>query len=116
VNRRDVLIEDEIEARKAGDMWWFLHTAATVHTNGAMAELQLNGKKMFARILSPANAKFELMKAEPLPNSAHPPVQAKNDGVSKLVVHLPDMARVRVVVLLSPEPNQRTDVLPLDRW
>ena len=116
LNRRDVLVEDEIDGKQSGNIWWFLHSAAAIRASGAQAELELNGKKLFARILSPANAKFEVLQPEPLPTSPHPPVQAKNGGVTKLAVHLPDVARVRLAILLSPDPTQRTEVLPLDRW
>lgn len=132
LNRRDVLIQDEIETKsllspalssqggegesRGGNVWWFMHTAAKVRVDGDKAEFELNGKKVFARILSPASAKFETMKAEPLPTSPNPKEQAKNDGVTKLAVHLPDVARERLTILLSTEPNQRADVLPLDRW
>ncbi|MGZ5543555.1 MAG: heparinase II/III domain-containing protein [Limisphaerales bacterium] len=116
LNRRDVVIEDEIEKKQSGNVWWFLHTAAAIHAKGSEAVLELNGKKLFARILSPANAKFEAMQPEPLPTSPHPPVQAKNNGVTKLAIHMPGMARVRLAILLSPEPTQRPEVMPLDRW
>jgi hypothetical protein len=116
LNRRDVLVQDEIDSKDSGNVWWFLHTTATIHTNGSDAVLELKGKKLFARILSPKDAKFEVMRAEALPSSPHPPVQAKNDGVAKIAVHLPDVARVRLTILLSPEPNQRADVRPLERW
>ena len=76
--------------KQSGNVWWFLHTAATVNTDSASAVLERNGKKLFVRILRPTNARFEVMKPEPLPSSPHPPVQAKNGGVSKLAVHLPD--------------------------
>jgi hypothetical protein len=116
LNRRDVLIEDEIDGKKSGNVWWFLHSAAAIQANGAQAQLELHGKKFFARILSPDNAKFEVMAPGPLPTSPQPPVQAKNDGVSKLAVHLPDVAHVRLAIFLSADPNQRTEVLPLNRW
>lgn len=116
LNRRDVLVEDEIETKDARNVWWFLHTAATIHTDGTGAILELNGKKLFATILSPKGAKFGEMTAEPLQTSPHPPVQAKNSGVTKLAIHLPEAAHLRLAVLLSPQPDQHTDVLPLDRW
>jgi hypothetical protein len=116
LNRRDVLIEDEIDCAKPAALWWFLHTTANVTAKGNRAELQLNGKKMFAQILSPANATFEIMKAEPLQGSPHPPMQAKNEGVTKLAIHLPHITNTRVAVLLSTQPNQQADVLPLERW
>ena len=116
LNRRDVLVQDEIESKNAGDVWWFLHTAATIHANSTEATLEMNGRRLFARILSPKDATFEVIPAEPLPSSPHPPVQAKNGAVAKLAVHLPGVARVRLTILLTPEPNQRTEVLPLDRW
>jgi len=116
LNRRDVLIEDEIDGKKSGNIWWFLHSAAAIQANGAQAQLELHGKKLFARILSPANARFEVMSPEPLPTSPQPPVQAKNDGVSKLAVHLPDVARIRLAIFLSPDPKQRSEVLPLNQW
>jgi hypothetical protein len=117
LNRRDVLVEDEIDATKHGEqVWWFLHTTAQITANGRSAELEIHGKKLYATILTPTKATFTVMKAEPLPTSPQPPVQAKNEGVTKLAVHLPDMAKVRLAILLSADPNQRAEVLPLDRW
>ena len=91
VDRRYVIVQDEIEAAKA-DVWWFMHTPAAVSLegDGRKAMLTLGGKQLEARILAPASARFEVRPAEPLPTSPNPAGQKSNEGVRKLAIHLPD--------------------------
>jgi hypothetical protein len=58
-------------------------TDATVECDGRRALLQKGGKKMTARLVSPENAKFETVPAQP------PAPQRQNEGVRKLIVRLP---------------------------
>ena len=56
------------------ELWWFMHTPASVRieSDGRAASLQQAGAQLRAEILSPADAKFQLMDAQPLPTSPHP--------------------------------------------
>ncbi|MBW3636172.1 MAG: heparinase II/III family protein [Armatimonadetes bacterium] len=113
-----VLVQDEISAPAPANAWWFMHTGATIEANGSSATLRLNGQTLTARILSPANARFEVMDAQPLPSSPNPAGQRKNEDVRKLAIHLPDTSQTRIAVLFTPgstNANQPT-VEPLQNW
>lgn len=116
--RRQVLVQDEIEASSPTEVWWFLHTPAAVETDGGTATLSLHGKHLTARILSPRGAKFTVMEAVPLPSSPAPSMQNKNRSVRKLAIHLEGAQRERIVVLFGSE-NKMTvpsKVRPLADW
>jgi hypothetical protein len=109
VNRNVLLIQDEIEAEKPAELWWFMHTPAAVEikNNGRSAELQQVGARLNAQILSPEGATFQLMEALPLPGSPHPERQAKNAGTRKLAIHLEGIKNCRVAVVLAPVTEDR---------
>jgi hypothetical protein len=115
-DRNQVLIQDEVEAEKAAEVWWFMHTKAKVHVidEKTSAILSEGSGRLWAKILSPANATFDVMDARPLPTSPNPSEQAKNDGVRKLVIHLSGVKDARLAVLLAPlregEQAPRTDL------
>jgi hypothetical protein len=83
-----------------------MHTPASVRIedDGHTATLEQVGTQLRAEILSPANAKFELRDAQPLPTSPHPEGQAKNERVRKLAIHLTGITDARLAVLLMPKP------------
>jgi hypothetical protein len=103
VDRRGIVVQDEVEAKNA-DLWWFMHTLADVALadNGRKAVLALGGKRLEASILSPASARFEVRAAEPLPTSPNPAGQKSNSGVRKLAIHLKDAGNVRLTVIFLP--------------
>jgi hypothetical protein len=113
LRRRDVLIQDELTAPRPLEYVWMMHTEAEVSVSGATATLKRSGKTLTARILSPANARFEV--GVTTQGSKENP----NKGITKLLVRLPDKtSSARVVVLLSPgagEPGS-PDVKPLAEW
>ncbi|MGQ9463026.1 MAG: heparinase II/III domain-containing protein [Candidatus Fervidibacter sp.] len=102
--RQCVIVQDEVELRQAGEIWWFMHTPATVQLNdeGRKATLTQGGEKFQAMLLSPNNACFTVMDARPLPTSPDPPGQNSNRGVRKLVVHLSNVSSAQLVVMLTP--------------
>ena len=113
VDRRYVIVQDEIEAAKA-DVWWFMHTPAAVRLedDGRKAVLTLGGKQLEARILAPASARFEVRPAEPLPTSPNPAGQKSNDGIRKLAIHLPNTKTLRLTVVFVPRDGQGEVALP----
>lgn len=124
LDRRYVLVQDELEADKPADVWWFLHTpaAVTVSDDGRLATLRQGQATVQARLLMPAEARFTVQPAEPLPCSAHPERQGRNDNVRKLTVHLPATATLRLAVLLTPVDDASRDagatgkITPLSQW
>jgi|UniRef100_A0A7V6DQS8 hypothetical protein len=124
VNRRQVLIEDEIETRQPAAIWWFLHTPAMVRLSAdkKSAILTQNSRRWQARLLQPENATFKLDKARPLPLSPHPHCQKDNPGVQKLAVNLEPASKVRLVVWLTPLPEGESAqppppvIIPLADW
>ena len=67
-------MQDEIQADKPIDLWWFMHTPASVsiESDGRVANLQQVGAQLRAEILSPPDAKFQLMDAAALAGLAAP--------------------------------------------
>jgi hypothetical protein len=124
LDRDKVLLQDEIQADKPVELWWFMHTAAsvTIESDGHAANLQQAGAQLRAEILSPAGATFQVTDAQPLPSSPHPDRQAKNDGIRKLAIHLTGINDSRLVVLLVPKPTkvegtaQAPKLSPLSEW
>lgn len=104
LDRQRVLVQDELLTDQPAEVWWLMHTEAKVELDaaGTTATLQRNGKRLIAEILSPAKARFEVMKAEPLPDSPHPPKQANNDRYLKLAIHLAAVKDLRLAVLFTP--------------
>jgi hypothetical protein len=50
------------------------------------------------RLLEPLAARFESGPAAPPPTSPHPERQQRNDGVTRIAVHLSGVRQVRVAV------------------
>ncbi|HEY3282587.1 MAG TPA: heparinase II/III family protein [Armatimonadota bacterium] len=121
LNRRSVLIQDEVMAGKPVDLWWFLHTRAAVELSpdGRGATLTQDGKQLHLRLLSPDSARLTVMDAAPLPASPHPAKQNPNSGVRKLAIHLPNTQDLRLAVELTPAdggPESPAEVVPLAKW
>jgi hypothetical protein len=124
LDRKQVLIQDEVEADKPADVWWFMHTRAGARLDADKTAATLSDGKvrLVARILSPKNATFEVMEARPLPASPNPPMQNRNEGVRKLAIHLHDVNDLKLTVLLVPlregeaAPKSETKIAALGVW
>jgi hypothetical protein len=121
LDRQRVLVQDEIASPKPVEVLWFLHTEATVRLaeDGRSATLEQGGKQLQARLLSPPEARFEVRPAAPLATSPNPEGQRPNRDVRKLTVHLPQVATVRLAVLLAPQDHsgeQPVEIQPLAKW
>lgn len=119
-NRQSVVIEDEINNQQPEDIYWFAHTKANVQLskNGKSAILMQGGKKYKVTVVSPANAVFTVMPAQPLPASPNPKENNPNEGVQKLCIHLPKATQARIVVVFHPEKNSAKTAFskPLENW
>jgi len=115
--RRAVLVQDEFEIEKPCELIWAMTTDAEITPKkGGLALLALKGKKLTARILSPAGVEFTVESAE------QAPPQKKNAGVRRLIARIPKAAgSVRLAVLLSPHwaDGRKVDQVQLEslsRW
>ncbi len=125
--RETLVIQDEITASKPSEFYWFANTTAniTLAADGKSALLEMGEDQMLVRITQgPAEAKFDIMAARPLPTSPNPSVQesvlTKMDEV-KLFIHLENTTALNLTVeyvplhegegIPAPQP-----VLPLDNW
>jgi hypothetical protein len=122
LQRRYVLVQDEVDAQKA-DAWWFVHTPAEVaiSDDGRTATLSLGKEKLLARLLVPAAARLEVRPAAPLESSPCPEGQRANEKVRKLAIHLPQTGRLRLAVLFVPldretDPAWTPEIKPLADW
>ncbi|MBR3934805.1 MAG: discoidin domain-containing protein [Clostridia bacterium] len=124
-DRSRVLIQDEITfSEPENDVYWFAHTLAEadISEDGKEAILQRNGKKMFVRLLSPANAELSVREAAPMLASPNPGIQAASYG-SKLSVVLNDVSdKTTLAVEFIPLPDDMApppysdEIIPLEKW
>jgi hypothetical protein len=119
--RQQLLIQDEIQAEKPADIWWFMHTPADIKRIDIRSVMMHQlGVQLRADILSPEGATFEFMDAQPLPSSPHPERQAKNANIKKLAVHLKETKETRISILLTPvtdnQPIPSVKLSALSEW
>jgi len=118
--RREVIVQDEVTLKQAGDVWWFMHTPAQVQLSedGKTATLTQGTATLQAVLLSPKNARFAVMDAKPLPTSPNPLGQNPNNGIRKLAVHLSQTASMQLIVLLSLQREVQSPqaLKPLMAW
>jgi len=111
--RKQVLVQDEIDAPQPVAITWSMHTNAAVKLDGASAVLSQGNAQLQATILSPEGATFEVAEV----NLAPPQHPTKN--TRKLLIHLPAGTKsARIVVVFTPfgaEPLERK-IVPLIEW
>ena len=113
LDRKQVLVQDELEASQPVEIVWNFLTKAKIETNGERATLTRGRAKLEARILSPQGAKFEIISANP------PPPQHQQPDVHNLTVRLPaKTTQTRIAVLLSPAgaAEAAPKLEPLQAW
>jgi hypothetical protein len=120
--RSRVLVQDEVSGAAGSEIWWFMHTNATIEITPdqpARAVLSIGSERLEAKILSPSGAAFRAMDARPLPTSPDPSMQSRNGGRRKLAIRLEPTAVLRLAVLLEPlheDAPPTPKVTPLDAW
>jgi hypothetical protein len=91
-------VRDEIAAAQPVDAEWGMVTEAEVKIDGRRATLIRAGRTMIAEILSPQEAKFEVVSTQA------PAPQRQNEGTRKLIVRLPGKTEaVDLMVTLTPQ-------------
>jgi Heparinase II/III-like protein len=113
LNRRQVLVQDEIDLQHTADLAWSFHTTAQIEVEGSVAHLRQNGKELTVRILAPLYGKFEVFSGNP------PPPQLQTPNLKKLTIRLHDIrGHVQIAVLFSPGESEAElpAIVPLERW
>jgi len=100
--QRSVNIRDELSGLKPGEtVRWQMVTRSDVTLDRGHAVLRQNGKVLHAQVLSPSDAKFEVVAADPPDdgvNAANP-----NTRILVLNLHAPADGGLRIEVELRPE-------------
>jgi hypothetical protein len=124
--RNAVLIQDEFETKQTSEVYWSMHTFASVRLeqDGRVAILEQDQEQVRVELKSPANARFQILPASYLPGHAFPFTENSvnvlfGQLVKKLVVHLPEVERGTIAVLFLPalapaEPDW--PLKPLQNW
>jgi hypothetical protein len=117
LDRSRVVVQDEIELKKpSADILWGVITEADVKLKNNKATLTKDKKVMAVEILSPANAKFEVISTK------QSPPQAVNKDTRKLAIRLkPGKKSVRIVTVFTPVGSNwpkkpKTEIVPLSGW
>ena len=113
IERKHVLVQDEVETKEPVAVRWNFLTPATIAIEGYQATLTQGDEKLKVRILSPKGAAFEVLEAKA------PPPQRQQPDISNLTIKLPNkVSKATIVVLISPrdEEWERPVVEPLDEW
>ncbi|MFM1651706.1 DUF4962 domain-containing protein [Brevibacillus sp. B_LB10_24] len=122
-NRTKVLLQDEVQLKRKGYIWWFMHTDAKISLadDGRSAILQVGDKRLWAHILSDQKLKFRVFYEKPLSTSPNPPNQAENKGL-KLAILSEGASDLRLSVLFVPlregekPPATMPEIKPLKDW
>lgn len=114
-----VLVQDQVDAEKPCEIWWLMHTRAAVEiaADGKSAVLKQSHKALHARLISNVDGRFEIVPAEPLASSPHPPKQGENQGVRVLAVHYCGVKSLRMAVRLGiDDASPASELKPLRDW
>ena len=102
--------------RHTGNRWLSLGAAADA------VEWATRNERQSSEAVEPAEAKFEVRAAAPLPTSPNPEGQKVNNGIRKLAIHLTGVERQRIAVPFTPVTGDPDDlpaapkVIPLSEW
>ncbi len=103
-NRDVLVVQDEITAKKPSEFYWFVNTRAevTLAPDGKSALWEMDGDKMLVRITQgPADAKLELVPAQPLPTSPDPEIQP-DIPEHKMRIHVTNQESLKLTVEFVP--------------
>lgn len=113
-----VVVQDELALTESTDVWWFMHTRASIGLtdNNRTAILTQNGKQIRATLLAPAQAAFSVQDAAPFPSSPQAPENTDNVEVRKLTVHLQADSPTTITVNFDEGTAQVPPTVALDQW
>jgi len=123
IDRKTLLVQDELVLDNPSEVWWFMHTQAeiTVAPDGQTAIFSQNGKQMEVHMIeAPEESKFIVMPAERLPESPGPtPGERGANGYRKLAIRMVGVTDVRLAIALVPQSDpvvQVSRTIPLSEW
>jgi len=114
LERRQVLVQDELEGLHGAEVVWQVHTGARVALQGRQAVLQQGKETLRVQILAPSRAEFAVDSVDlPAPQRPMP-------GVQRLSIRLGDCrGAVRLAVLFTPADAgdmSTPAITPLAAW
>jgi len=116
-NRKEIVIQDEIEMLKPSEFYWFGHTKAEIEVaaDGRSAVLTQESRKLYAEIISDdENLKFSVMDAVSLPTSPVPDTgtqkEISREGIRKLVVYGSGVEKINMAIVFRPFVGDDTPV------
>jgi len=114
LNRKQVLVQDDVQGCTGQELVWQMHTKAEVTADGSQAVLKLGGQQLTARLLSPPKAVFSVEEV------SIPAPQRSLEGARRLTIKLSRPERsLRVAVLFTPGASAADTVpalTPLAQW
>lgn len=117
LDRKNVMIQDELETEKPVDFVWSIMTAADIEIDGPVAVLKIGEKRLQIQILAPNAARFEIASANP------PKPQRQNENIKRLTIRFDTpQSTLRLTTLFSPDwgnagvPSANDIFLPLEKW
>lgn len=119
-----VIIRDEVKRTKPMELYWFMHTEASVDiaADGKSAILTRGNKRVLAEILTQGNLQFSVMDAVPLATLPQSEGNVEEAGKRKLVVHAENVSDFALSVSLTPLAGTETTTVhkpterPLSDW
>jgi hypothetical protein len=106
--RRVITIHDNIAAKSAKNIWWSMHTRATISLSAdkRVATLTQNGKSMKFVLRSPDNAEFQQANASYLENRNFPLTNnGSNGNYRKLAINIRNTKDVSIRIEAFPAEN-----------
>jgi len=99
----EVVVEDYVRTDDPSEVWWFLHTPATVklEQEGKRAILSLGSHKLAVEMTSSPEGRFVVMDARPLRQSPDPVGQSKNEGIRKLAIRYSEVTEKTIRVVFN---------------
>jgi len=99
-----ITVQDDYETLKPSEVWWGMHTKAkiTLSPDLRTATLQLRNKQMIVSIKKPAEATFQVLKAEYLPGVSFPlSKNTANNQFRKLAIKMDNQTANTICVEFS---------------
>jgi hypothetical protein len=123
-NRTKLLVQDEIVCEQKSEIYWFMHTDASIDIScdGKIATLAKGSKQVIAVLTSPTDAVFQIMDASPLPQSPKPQQNVDRSKYKKLTIHIENVVNITINVtfipLYSEEKlfNEIPLIIPIKDW
>ncbi|MBQ4630835.1 MAG: discoidin domain-containing protein [Clostridia bacterium] len=123
-NRNTLTVQYEVTLKGESELYWFMHTQHNIEiiSNNQARITTSGGKTLIADVYCNVEGyKLQVMDAVPLPTSPQDASQNKNEGITKLAVHIPSASgNVNIAVKLSPENGEYeySGLLftPIDSW